>query len=406
MMSDRAGGKRMGRGGMKKRNVQKKGTAPRAKVDDEGEVSLSAMNRTLVEQSAEYSPGIPPAVEAYLNSSPNARNRKGVSKAESASKLTEARSSPMPSLVNTLSRSESNTTEAVEDERKENLSSSSPGLVNTFIGQVGTRLNTGLQAVGVEISYDRNTCKPTSATVAGMTLHVEDVRVVARQVKETVKQRVGAVAVRGRELASATIATVHNVPKVLLSYTVAEPTGASAAHEDVTWTGTGTGTIAKTAHVFLDDSDNPQNSQSKDMPLKQRPPTVLKPYLNLMKRALVSVINFVFMVCNLLGFGSVLGINEKTGLYAREVVNTVCDVPDAALDHAMAVTAWAADLTKMWLSFWFDLSVHLCSLPVSIAKSALSIMKTLCFTFLVAFLNRAPGGHKILKALNGHVSGH
>ena len=122
------------------------------------------------------------------------------------------------------------------------------------------------------------------------------------------------------------------------------------------------------------------------------------------KRFVLRVISVLLYVCDALGVESAL--TERTASVAHSWVEKVFSVPGVALGVLRGLRQSVIDIAWTLLTMWWTLCVWWVCLPYTVTMYVGSVVWSVFVSCLVVFLNRAPGGHRVLKALNGHIARH
>jgi hypothetical protein len=122
------------------------------------------------------------------------------------------------------------------------------------------------------------------------------------------------------------------------------------------------------------------------------------------KRFVLRVISVLLYVCDALGVEAAL--TERTASAAHSWVEKVFSLPGVAVDALRAVRQSLVDLAWTLLALWWTLCVWWICLPYRVTMYVAGVAWSVFVSCLVMFLNRAPGGHRVLKALNGHIARH
>lgn len=123
-----------------------------------------------------------------------------------------------------------------------------------------------------------------------------------------------------------------------------------------------------------------------------------------LKHAVLRAISVLMYAADALGVEAAL--TERTAATIHDCVDRIFALPTRASAAVGAVPRLALRAVWWGLSLWWAVTVWWVTLPYHMAVFVFAAMRTVCVTLLVVFLNRAPGGHRILKALNGHIAPH
>jgi hypothetical protein len=115
------------------------------------------------------------------------------------------------------------------------------------------------------------------------------------------------------------------------------------------------------------------------------------------KRLLVQAIAFIGTVTAAVGI-------EK-GM-RQQIDTTLHHVVDHALSLPVLVLNALSSVLRAVFAFWWGWVVWWVSLPYRVTMFVAGGTWVVFASCLVMFLNRAPGGHRVLKALNGHLTRH
>ena len=101
---------------------------------------------------------------------------------------------------------------------------------------------------------------------------------------------------------------------------------------------------------------------------------------------------------------------HQTAAIAHTYVERVFSFPSQFIPQisTFARTAQQSICSMIYYLFnlWWNMVVWCVCLPYHITMFFFRISRSIFFTTLVLFLNKAPGGYLVLKALNGHIPRH
>ena len=122
------------------------------------------------------------------------------------------------------------------------------------------------------------------------------------------------------------------------------------------------------------------------------------------KHAVLRLLSVLMYVADAVGVEAAL--TESTAAAAHTCVDRVFTLPTRAFEVVGTAHSVAKGLVWRAVALWWAVTVWWVLLPYRVAAYVFAAVRTVAVTLLVVFLNRAPGGHRILKALNGHVARH